>query len=131
MPVTTINYARFAVLTYPATSFWKKYQRTDVKLHDAEGFFGAPRYDYFAYVARAETDRVGFSKGLILVQTKKSLEKMNPDTKAEVEKRMRKDFEIDIAGVEQDDLVIVAEDHGSIMTQNSMNIVFSRRPEEE
>jgi hypothetical protein len=131
MPTTTINYARFAVLTYPAVSFWKKYQRTDVKFHDSDGFFGALRYDYFSYVSRAETDRVGFSKGLILLHTKKSLEKMNELTKESVAKRMKDGFDIDISGVEKDDMVIVAEDHGSIMTQNSMNIVFSRRDEEE
>lgn len=126
---TTFNYHRFDVFTIPKEEFWKNYKRTELKYHDPDGHFGAPKYDYFLYLSMEEKERRGSSRPYILIHTKKSLEHMRPDVKTNVRTVMRKQHEISIDEVEEEDLVIVACDHksGSAIGDNSASIFFQRR----
>ena len=117
------------VYTIPASDFWDNWKRTELKYHDPDGHFGAPKYDYFLYLSMEERERRGSSRPYILIHTRKSLGHMRPEIKANVKKIMRRDHDIDIDEVEKDDLMIVACDHksGSAIGDNSASIFFQRR----
>jgi len=128
MAVTTFNYDRFEVFTMLANEWRKKHQRTELKYHDPEGFFGAQRYDYFLYVNREEEQSRGSSRPYILLHTKRSLERMRAETKVGVRTSMMK-LDINIENVEKEDMVIVACDHrsGSDIGGNAASIFFQKR----
>ena len=126
MSVTTINCNRFEVQTMTPGKWYDHYQRTDIKLHDSDGFFGAPKYDYFMYLSRQDLEEDGYSVAYILLHTRKSLEKMNQETKRNVREVMHW-LNIEIDEVEKNDLVIVAIDEATTCGSNSMSTIFTRR----
>lgn len=129
MAVTTFNYKRFEVFTMKASDWWCMYQRTELKYHDPDGHFGAPKYDYFLYMNKDEEERRGSSRPYILIHTKRSLERMKPETKERVRVKMKEAHDINIDSVEENDEVIVACDNmsGSALGGNAASIFFQRR----
>ena len=129
MAVTTFNYERFEVFTMPKDVWWKTHQRTELKYHDPEGYFGAEKYDYFLYVNRQEESIRGSSRPYILIHTQKSLENMRSEIRNKVKNTMMDNHDIDVDRVVDDDLVIVACDRrsGSAIGGNSASIFFQRR----
>lgn len=129
MAVTTFNYERFEVFTMPASEFWKNHQRTELKYHDPEGYFGAEKYDYFLYLNMEEGSRRGSSRPYILIHTRKSLERMREEVKARVRATMAEKHDVNIYDVIKQDMVIIACDtkSGSAIGDNSASIFFQRR----
>jgi hypothetical protein len=121
--MSTFDFSRFKIMVFDASIFFREYAKIDLKFRDPEGFFGAKNYDYFVYGNKELINQNGSSQIHLLIHNKKSLEKMRTEIKEIIFERM-KDFQIDIAEIEEKDKVIVAIDPNGLIGRGSTSIFF-------